>query len=348
MDLADALSRLDIELARARTDVPRAVDLDGLAECERTLLGRRAVVTDVHEQIKTFPPADRPALGKAVGGFKQAVTALVEQRRSQLADAERTLRLTRDALDLTLPPRGRPRGHLHLVTQVQQELEDVFVGLGFRVAEGPEVETDFYNFEALNMPQAHPARSMWDTLYVKLGQPEEVLLRTHTSPVQIRVMQDHQPPIATVMPGRCYRRDTLDARHSPVFHQIEGLVVDRGITFGDLAGTIEAFTKAYFGEGRTARLRPSFFPFTEPSAEFEVTCFMCAGSGCSVCSRTGWLELGGCGMVDPNVFAAVGYDPEVYSGFAFGFGLERMAMTRYGVDHIKAFWDNDLRFLEQF
>jgi phenylalanyl-tRNA synthetase alpha chain len=231
---------------------------------------------------------------------------------------------------------------------VQQELEEVFVGLGYEVAEGPEVETDWYNFEALNMPPAHPARSMWDTLYVKLGRPEEVVLRTHTSPVQIRVMESRQPPVYTVMPGRCYRRDTLDARHSPVFHQIEGLVVDRGITFGDLAGTIDAFTRAYFGPGHTSRLRPSYFPFTEPSAEFEVTCFVCDGAGCSVCSRTGWLELGGCGMVDPNVFRAVGYDSETYTGFAFGFGLERMAMVRYGVEHIKSFFENDVRFLEQF
>jgi phenylalanyl-tRNA synthetase alpha chain len=231
---------------------------------------------------------------------------------------------------------------------VQQELEEVFLGLGYEVAEGPEVETDFYNFEALNMPPAHPARSMWDTLYVKLGRPEEVVLRTHTSPVQIRVMESRQPPVYTVMPGRCYRRDTLDARHSPVFHQIEGLVVDEGITFGDLAGTIDAFTRAYFGPGHTSRLRPSYFPFTEPSAEFEVTCFVCDGAGCSVCSKTGWLELGGCGMVDPNVFRAVGYDSETYTGFAFGFGLERMAMVRYGVEHIKSFFENDIRFLKQF
>jgi phenylalanyl-tRNA synthetase alpha chain len=198
------------------------------------------------------------------------------------------------------------------------------------------------------MPPAHPARSMWDTLYVKLGRPEEVVLRTHTSPVQIRVMESRRPPVYTVMPGRCYRRDTLDARHSPVFHQIEGLVVDEGITFGDLAGTIDAFTRAYFGPGHTSRLRPSYFPFTEPSAEFEVTCFVCDGAGCSVCSKTGWLELGGCGMVDPNVFRAVGYDSETYTGFAFGFGLERMAMVRYGVEHIKSFFENDIRFLKQF
>jgi len=198
------------------------------------------------------------------------------------------------------------------------------------------------------MPPAHPARSMWDTLYLKLGRPEEVLLRTHTSPVQIRVMESQQPPICTVMPGRVYRRDTLDARHAPVFHQIEGLVVDRGITFGDLAGTIETFTRALFGDDIQARLRPAYFPFTEPSAEFEITCPICRGDGCRTCSQTGWIELGGCGMVDPEVFHAVGYDPERYTGFAFGFGLDRMAMIRFGVDHVKAFWENDLRVLQQF
>jgi phenylalanyl-tRNA synthetase alpha chain len=261
---------------------------------------------------------------------------------------ERDASRARDAIDLTEGGHGRRRGHLHVVTQVQRELEDVFVGLGFQVAEGPEVETDWYNFEALNMPPAHPARSMWDTLYVKLGRPEQVLLRTHTSPVQIRVMETRKPPIYTVMPGRAYRKETLDARHSPVFHQIEGLVVDRGITFGDMAGTIEAFTRAYFGPDKTSRLRPSYFPFTEPSAEFEVTCTFCDGVGCSVCSRTGWIELGGCGMVDPNVLLAVDIDPEEYSGFAFGFGLDRMAMDRHDVDHIKTFFEDDVRVLEQF
>ena len=330
-------------MRRSEVDkVETATDLD---EVERAFLGKRSAVATVNQSIKDLAPDERPRAGQAVSSYKADVAALLEARRAVLGDgAGEAL----DRLDLTLPGRGGRRGHLHLITQVQQELEDVFLGFGYEVAEGPEVETDFYNFEALNMPPAHPARSMWDTLYVKLGRPEEVVLRTHTSPVQIRVMESRQPPVYTVMPGRCYRRDTLDARHSPVFHQIEGLVVDRGITFGDLAGTIDAFTRAYFGPGHTARLRPSYFPFTEPSAEFEVTCFVCDGAGCSVCSKTGWLELGGCGMVDPNVFRAVGYDSETYTGFAFGFGLERMAMVRYGVEHIKSFFENDVRFLKQF
>jgi phenylalanyl-tRNA synthetase alpha chain len=234
------------------------------------------------------------------------------------------------------------------VTQTRDELEDVFTSMGFAVAEGPEAETDRYNFEALNMPPDHPARGMWDTLYLKLGEPETVLLRTHTSPVQIHLMEDQKPPIYAVMPGRCYRRDTPDARHLPVFHQIEGLVVDHGITFGDLAGTIEAFTTTFFGPGMHSRLRPSFFPFTEPSAEFEVTCPICEGKGCRTCSGSGWIELGGCGMVDPNVFQAVGIDPEEYSGFAFGFGIDRLSQVRHGLEDMRILLDNDLRFLTQF
>jgi phenylalanyl-tRNA synthetase alpha chain len=223
------------------------------------------------------------------------------------------------------------------VTQAHERLEDVFVGLGFTIAEGPEVESDWYNFQALNMPPAHPARSMWDTLFVDWGEPGGTVLRTHTSPVQIRVMEAEPPPIYTVMPGRVYRRDTPDATHMPVFHQIEGLVVDRGITFADLAGTIEAFTKAYFGPGYSSRLRPSYFPFTEPSAEYDLR--RPDGS---------WLELGGCGMVHPNVFAAVGLDPEEWSGFAFGFGTDRLALSRHGVDDLREMFTNDIRFLEQF
>jgi len=345
VSLSELTGLLDAERARAKDEIDKAETPAALDEAERTFLGKRSAVVTVNQSIKDLTSDERPRAGQAVSAYKAAITEMLEARRAALGDGAGE---AVDRLDLTLPGRGLGRGHLHLITQVQQELEEVFLGLGYEVAEGPEVETDFYNFEALNMPPAHPARSMWDTLYVKLGRPEEVVLRTHTSPVQIRVMESRQPPVYTVMPGRCYRRDTLDARHSPVFHQIEGLVVDRGITFGDLAGTIDAFTRAYFGPGHTSRLRPSYFPFTEPSAEFEVTCFVCDGAGCSVCSKTGWLELGGCGMVDPNVFRAVGYDSERYTGFAFGFGLERMAMVRYGVEHIKSFFENDIRFLKQF
>jgi phenylalanyl-tRNA synthetase alpha chain len=305
-----------------------------------------------------LPPGERRAAGEAIKEARSRLEALADERREVLEALARAERDAADWLDLTevaalgtlgAANGGLPdRGHLHLVTQVRDELEDTFVAMGFTVAEGPEAETDWYNFEALNMPPDHPARGMWDTLYLRLGPPETVLLRTHTSPVQVRMMQSTPPPIYAVMPGRCYRRDTPDARHLPVFHQIEGLVVDKGISFGDLAGTIEAFTSAFFGPGTQSRLRPSFFPFTEPSGEFDVTCPICGGEGCRTCSGSGWIELGGCGMVDPNVFAAVGIDPEVYTGFAFGFGIDRLAQVRTGLADMRTLLDNDLRFLSQF
>jgi phenylalanyl-tRNA synthetase alpha chain len=266
-----------------------------------------------------------------------AVRSALDARIALIARAERDVQLAAEALDLTehfvVPGRGRP----HIVTQAWQRLEDVFVGLGFQVAEGPEVETDWYNFEALNMPPSHPARSMHDTFYVDHGSTGSTVLRTHTSPVQIRVMQTVKPPIYMIMPGRVFRNETTDATHLAVFHQIEGLVIDKGITLADLAGTIDAFTKAFFGEGFGSRLRPSYFPFTEPSAEFDI--------------RTpdgSWLELGGCGMVHPNVLRAGGLDPEEWSGFAFGFGIDRMAKERHGVGDVREMYTNDIRFIEQF
>ncbi len=348
MNAAEAQALLDSKLAEAVDAIESADSSDALDNIEREYLGKQSPAAQVNEAIKTLEPGERPLAGQAVSGYKAAIGDALTAARAPVGARETDARVASERLDLTLGGHGRRRGHLHLVTQVQRELEDVFVGLGYQVAEGPEVEDDWHNFEALNFPHDHPARAMQDTLYIKLGRPEQVLLRTHTSPVQIRVMESQPPPVFSVMPGRTYRNETLDARHSPVFHQIEGLAVDRGITFGDLAGTIEAFTSAYFGKKVRARLLPSFFPFTEPSAEFALSCVFCDGSGCRVCSQTGWIELGGCGMVDPNVFVAVGYDPEEVSGFAFGFGLERMAMLRYGVAPIKTFFDNDLRFLEQY
>ncbi len=339
---ADLLAELDLDGARAA--VTAAGSLEELDDLRKRLTGKSSAAARVKQSIKDLPGDQKPVVGKAVSEFTAAVTAAIDARSADLAPVE-------DAgpvLDLTLGGHGRRRGHLHLVTQCRRELEDVFVSLGYRVEEGPEVEDDWHNFEALNFPPGHPARAMQDTLYVNLGEPEQVLLRTHTSPVQIRVMERQPPPIFSIMPGRTYRNETLDARHSPVFHQIEGLAVDRGITFGDLAGTLEAFTSAYFGKQLQSRLLPSFFPFTEPSAEFSITCVFCDGLGCRVCSKTGWIELGGCGMVDPNVLRQVGIDPDEYSGFAFGFGLERMPMLRYGVEPIKTFFDNDIRFLTQY
>jgi phenylalanyl-tRNA synthetase alpha chain len=337
----------DIE-AEALARVAAAETVADLDATTSAYLGKRSPFAGLHRSLGRLPPDERRYQGQAIHAAQSAVEEAAAARRQALQADERAQRLEAERLDLTEVVGRASRGHYHLVTSARDELEDVFVSMGYSVAEGPEVETDWYNFQALNMPPAHPARSMWDTLYLKLGAPESVVLRTHTSPVQIRVMESQPPPIRVVAPGRCYRRDTPDARHLSVFHQIEGLVVDRGITFGDLAGTIEAFTAAYFGESISARLRPSYFPFTEPSAEFEVTCIFCEGAGCRVCSQSGWIELGGCGMVDPNVFAAVGIDPEEWSGFAFGFGIDRCAQVRHDLDDLRHLLTNDIRFLSQF
>ena len=326
-----------------------AGSLDELRSLEAELLGKRSELARLHTTLGQLPPEERKARGQELNQARARLQAAVDARRAALDDEERRRRVEAERLDLTEIPPGPPtRGRLSLITQTRDELEDVFVGMGYSVAEGPEVETDWYNFEALNIPKAHPARSGFDTLYLDWGEPESTLIRAHTSPVQIRVMQTQPPPIYSIMPGKVYRKDTPDARHTPSFNQLEGLVVDRGITFGDLAGTIETFVHAYFGPGITSRLRPAYFPFTEPSAEFEVTCAICAGSGCRTCSGTGWIELGGCGLVHPNVFAAVGIDAEEWSGFAFGFGIDRLAQMRHGIADMRVLLDNDIRFIRQF
>jgi phenylalanyl-tRNA synthetase alpha chain len=325
-----------------------AESLADLTEAERRYLGKSSALNEVREAIKSVDGSERALVGKALSEARAVLEAVHAARLEVLEAGAAALAATRDRIDVTLGPHEYVRGHLHPVTRIWRELEDVFVGLGYKVAEGPEVESDWYNFESLNFPPGHPARAMQDTLYVRLGASESVLLRTHTSPVQVRTMEAQPPPIYVVAPGRAFRRDTLDARHSPVFHQIEGLAVDEGITLGDLLGTIEAFIHALFGTDIKARFLPSFFPFTEPSLEFAMSCVFCRGAGCTVCSRTGWVELGGAGMVDPNVFTAVGIDPEIYTGFAFGFGIDRLVQLLYGVDHIKNLWDGDVRFARQF
>ena len=328
--------------------IAAAANLAELQELSSELLGKKSDLARRKAALATLSPDDRKVEGQKLNDERQAIEAAIAARRAELQQAERAARYDADRLDLTEVVPSLRRGHLHLVTQTIEELEDVFVGMGFTVAEGPVVETDWYNFEALNFPAGHPARNMYDTLYVDLGAPESTLLRTHTSPVQIRVMEGREPPIYSIMPGLTHRRDTTDASHLPNFNQIEGLVVDEGITFGDLAGTLEVFTRAYFGGDISSRLRPSYFPFTEPSAEYDITCVFCKGAGCRTCGRTGWLELGGCGMVHPNVLANVGVDAEAWSGFAFGFGIERLAMMRFGIHDIREFVTNDIRFLEQF
>ncbi len=334
--------------AKALQEVEQAPGLEDLRRVEQEVLGRRSPLTLAHRSLGSLPLDERRDAGARINQVRSEIQEAIEGKRRALEEAERAARLEADRLDLTEVLATWGPGHLHLVTQTRDELEDVFVGMGFAVAEGPEVETDWYNFEALNYPPAHPARAAQDSFYLKVGEPEQVLLRTHTSPMQVRLLLTSELPIYAVMPGRCYRRETADARHRPAFHQIEALVVDRGITFADLAGTIEEFTEAYFGPGIASRLRPGSFPFTEPSGEYEVTCTICRGRGCRTCSGTGWIELGGCGMVDPAVFGNVGIDAEEWSGFAFGFGIDRLVQVRHGLSDMRVLQENDIRFLRQF
>lgn len=331
-----------VEAVRAQAaSVP---DLSALTELEARSTGKGSALVALRARLGELAPEDRKSAGAAVNSARQSIEVLFSERRAELALVEQAQRFAAESMDLTehLESGAEGRGHVHLVTQTRQRLEDVFVGMGFQIAEGPEIETDWFNFQALNLPVNHPARSMWDTLYLDAGEPMQIVLRTHTSPVQVRAMmsavrEGSGPPIYVVCPGRTYRKETADATHLPVFHQIEGLVIDRGINMGHLAGTLDAFTKAYFGADLRSRLRPSYFPFTEPSAEFDVST-----------PDGGWLELGGCGMVHPNVLAAAGLDPEEWSGFAFGFGIERLAKIRHGLADIRDLMVNDVRFLRQF
>ncbi len=335
-------------LAEAGTErVGAAANLDALQQLETELLGKRSELSALKATMRDMDPDERREFGAALNAAREQLQQAVATRRGELDAELRRQRLDAERLDLTASLGHAPLGHAHVVTQTWERLEDVFCGMGFHVADGPEVETDWFNFEALNLPPAHPARSLWDTLYLDTSELDgvsegELVLRTHTSPVQVRTMlravrTGDGPPIYVVCPGRVYRRDTADATHLPVFHQVEGLVIDRGISMGDLAGTIEEFTKAYFGGEMTSRLRPSYFPFTEPSAEFDIS----APDG-------SWLEVGGCGMVHPNVLRAGGLDPEEWSGFAFGFGIDRLAKIRHAVDDLREYVTNDIRFLNQF
>ena len=327
----------ELLVVEARRQAAAATTLEELGAVRTAVSGKRSPLVAARKALGGLEPEARREAGQALNAAKSAIDDILSAREAELAAAARAEKLAAERLDLTEVTDRPADGHLHVITQTWQDLEDVFVGMGYRVAEGPEIESEWYNFGALNFPLGHPARDMYDTLYVGYGELGSTLLRTHTSPVQARVMENQEPPIYVVAPGRCFRQDTADATHMPVFHQIEGLVVDRNTSLGDLAGTIEAFTAAYFGPGFTSRLRPSYFPFTEPSAEFDIQ----RPDGT-------WLELGGCGMVHPNVFEACGIDPEQWQGFAFGFGIDRLALIRFGIDDLRELWTNDIRFLEQF
>jgi phenylalanyl-tRNA synthetase alpha chain len=328
---------LDTLVTTASTAAASAGSLDDLGSLQAEYLGKKAAINAAKKELGSVEPDERAVLGKAINAARAAIEGAFAERRLVLEAEARAAQLEGERLDLTEVRVQARRGHAHLVTQARDRLEDVFVGMGYTVAEGPEVETAWYNFEALNIPDWHPARGSFDTIFVNLGEPEEVMLRSHTSPVQIRTMENTEPPIYIVAPGRTFRTDAADATHLPAFNQIEGLVVDKGITMGDLAGTIDEFVRAFFGAEVKSRLRPSYFPFTEPSAEFDIS--RDDGS---------WLELGGCGMVHPNVLRNCGIDPEVWQGFAFGFGIDRLAVMRYQLDDIRELVNNDVRFLRQF
>jgi phenylalanyl-tRNA synthetase alpha chain len=356
--MIERIAEIEREAAAA---IAAAANTQTLEDVRVRYLGRKAELPNLLRGVAGLPPEQRAATGQAANRARQALEAAIEARGGQLAGAELDQRLVHDRLDVTLPADPLPAiGRLHLITSTRREIEDVFIGLGFNVAEGPEVETVYYNFDALNHAPTHPARLETDTFYLKPAQdifdPETALLRVHTSPMQIRAMEHQPPPIYIIVPGRVYRLDS-DATHTPQFHQIEGLAVDDDITLADLRGTLLTFARAIFGEQREVRMRPHFFPFTEPSVEVDVSCFNCvqgvtaAGQRCPLCKGTAWIEILGAGMVDPNVFAHVrehGYDPEQVQGFAFGMGIERIAMLKHGVPDLRLLYDNDIRLLEQF
>ncbi|MFO7974825.1 MAG: phenylalanine--tRNA ligase subunit alpha [Candidatus Hydrogenedentota bacterium] len=329
--------------ATAVKTIDAATDLASLEQARVKFLGRKGLLTEVLRGLAQVSPEERPELGKLANEVKQAVTDALESKKAALSTSEELISASAERVDLTLPGRRPLRGHKHPVMRVAEEVIDIFTQLGFQVATGPDVETEYYNFDSLNTPPDHPARDLHDTFFVKPG----VVLRTQTSPVQMRVMEQTQPPVAVVVPGRVYRVDQ-DASHSPMFYQIEGLLVDKGISFADLKGVLMLFIHRYFGPETRMRFRPHYFPFTEPSAEVDISCTICAGKGCRVCKYSGWLEILGCGMVHPEVFKYANYDYETYSGFAFGMGIERIAMLTHAISSIHYLYENDLRFLEQF
>ncbi|HHX75619.1 MAG TPA: phenylalanine--tRNA ligase subunit alpha [Firmicutes bacterium] len=337
--------KLQALAARARAEIAAAANGEELKQIQVRYLGKKGEITAVLRGMGQLPPAARPVIGNLANKIRDELSALFASRENELREEERRRQMAADQVDVTLPGRPQQLGYLHPLTQVMEEIAEIFLGMGFTIAEGPEVETDYYNFEALNIPKDHPAREMQDSFYFQA----DLLLRTHTSPVQVRTMEKMAPevPVRIIAPGKVYRRDD-DATHSPMFHQVEGLVIDRNISLSDLKGTLLLFARQMFGEQQQVRLRPSFFPFTEPSAEVDISCVICGGTGCRTCKDTGWIEILGSGMVHPRVLEMSGYDPEEYCGYAFGMGVERIAMLKYGVDDLRLFFRNDLRMLRQF
>ncbi|KHF25777.1 phenylalanine--tRNA ligase subunit alpha [Solemya velum gill symbiont] len=336
-------SELEQLLETAIAAVAEAMDLQALDAVRVSYLGKSGAFTEQLKQLGKLPKEERPAAGQVINQAKQALQQKIQEKKVQLETAGLQQRLEQERIDVTLPGRGQGTGGLHPVSRTMRRIETLFRSAGFDVAEGPEIEDDFHNFEALNIPEHHPARAMHDTFYFD----EHLLLRTHTSPVQIRTMENAEPPLRVIAPGRVYRCDS-DLTHTPMFHQVEGFVVDKNVTFADLKGILHDFLVSFFEAELKVRFRPSYFPFTEPSAEADIECVICGGEGCRVCSHTGWLEVLGCGMIHPEVFRHVGIDNEEFTGYAFGMGVERLTMLRYGVNDLRLFFDNDLRFLEQF
>ena len=347
MDGAEAQRAFEEERERDLAAFAQAADLDALEAAQVSVMGRRSRLGELQRSLGSMPEEQRRAVGRVANDVRSALQAAHGARLEALRVAAEAALLEADRLDLSLPGRRPRRGSLHPITLVEHEVVEIFTSLGFRVAEGPEIEDDWHNFQALNIPPDHPARTMKDSLYVDVPGHPELLLRTETSAVQIRTMQSQPPPVYVVAPGRVYRRETPDPTHSPVFHQVEGLAVDEGITFGDMKGVLETVAKALFGEDRRVRLGPAYFPFVEPGAELGVSCFACDGAGCRICG-SGWIELLGCGMVHPTVLENCGYDGERYTGFAFGLGIDRVALLRYGIPDIRMLFDGDIRFLSQW
>jgi phenylalanyl-tRNA synthetase alpha chain len=329
---------------KALASIIEVSDLKELDDIRVTFLGKKGELTQVLRGMKDLTNEERPVIGKLANEVREIIETEIEKSKKDLSKKAREIQLQKEKIDVTMPSNKMKLGHRHPMNIVLDDLKDIFIGMGYEIAEGPEVEKDYYNFEALNIPENHPAKDEQDTFYIN----KEIVLRTQTSPVQVRVMENQKPPIRILAPGRVYRSDEVDATHSPVFHQVEGLVIDKNISMADLKGALAEFAKQLYGEKIKVKFRPHHFPFTEPSAEMDVSCVMCGGEGCRVCKGTGWIEILGCGMVHPKVLKMSGIDPNEYSGFAFGMGLERITLLRYGIEDLRLFYENDIRFLKQF